>query len=218
MGSSLSEPSPRWGHHSVAVGGQLHVCGGHTKDFSKELAVSVHSFTQAMETWQTRATTGKNPHGLYSGACTSSGHLLLLYGGYDKSCYHDSLYQLDTDSLEWSQLPSGPMRKSGCGMVSYEDKLILFGGYGTPSGPIQTGAVFIENSKLPGRGWTNELHMFEIQKGTVSCVRQESGFCSPECGQARAHALASASLKSISAQALKLSWLCHCWPTTVDPH
>ena len=58
------------------------------------------------------------------------------------------------------------MRKSGCGMVSYLDKLILFGGYGIPSGPTQPGAQFIKNSKYTdGRGWTNELHMFDVQKG-----------------------------------------------------
>ena len=168
MASSLSEPSPRWGHHSAAVGGQLYVWGGRTKDFSKEkseLAVSVHSFNQCMETWQTRATTGKCPPTVYRGSCTSSGHHLYLYGGSDGHCYNDSLHQLDTDSLEWSQLPSGPMKKIRCGMVSYEDKLILFGGYGTPSCPTQPGAEFVENRTTNGRGWTNELHMFDLQKG-----------------------------------------------------
>ena len=97
---------------------------------------------------------------------TSSGRHLYLYGGCDSSDFHDSLYQLDTESLEWSQLPSGPMRKYRCGMVSYEDKLILFGGYGTLSGPTQPGAEYIEDTTFPGCGWTNELHMFDVQKGT----------------------------------------------------
>ena len=118
-----------------------------------------------METWQTRATTGKHPSGLYGGACTSTGHNVYLYGGHNDSGYDGSFHQLDIDSLEWAQLPSGPMRKCGCGMVSYEDKLILFGGFGTPSGPIQPGAQFIEDREYnDGRGWTNELHMFDIQK------------------------------------------------------
>ena len=171
MASSLSEPSPRWGHYSAAVGGQILVWGGRTKDFSKEnreLSVSVHSFNPCLERWQATSTTGKCPPCLTISACTSSGHHLYLYGGSDGSKFHDSLYQLDTDSLEWSQLPSGPMRKSGHGMVSYEDKLILFGGYGIPSGPTQPGAEFIKNSKhSDGRGWTNELHMFDIKKGKV---------------------------------------------------
>ena len=168
MSCSLSEPSPRWGHHSAAVGGQLYVWGGRTKDFDKEkseLSVSVHSFNQCMETWQTRATTGKHPPGLCDGACTSSGHHLYVYGGWDGSHHHDSLHQLDTDSLVWSQLPSGPIRKSGCGMVSYEDRLIVFGGHGIPSGPTQPGAEFIKDSMfIDGRGRTNELHLFDMQK------------------------------------------------------
>ena len=35
-GFSESEPSPRWAHFSAAVGDQLYVWGGRTKDFSKE--------------------------------------------------------------------------------------------------------------------------------------------------------------------------------------
>ena len=166
MTSSLPEPSPRWGHYSAAVGGQLYVCGGHTKDFAEESEMSVHSFNQCTERWQTKPVKG-GPH-LYYGACTSSSRNIYLYGGIDGSCRHDSLYQLDADSLEWSQLPSGPTRKAGCGMVSYEGKLILFGGYGTPSGPTQPGAEFIENFGFTdGRGWTNELHMFDVQKGEI---------------------------------------------------
>ncbi len=166
MASSFSEPSPRWGHYSAAVGGQLCVYGGRTKDFSigkSELGGCIHSFNQCMERWQTRATTGQPHPGLYDGACTSSGNHLYLYGGYDQSRFQDSLYRLDTDSLEWSQLPSGPMRKIGCGMVSYKEKLILFGGYGIPSGPTQPGAEFIKITD--GHGWTNELHTFDVQKG-----------------------------------------------------
>ena len=165
--SSLSEPSPRYGHHSVAVGGQLHVWGGSTSTKGLiEGNTELHSFNEYMETWKTRATTGKHPPCVYSGACTSSGHHLYRYGGHESSDYHDSLYQLDTDSLEWSQLPSGPMRKCRCGTVSYEGNLILFGGYGPLSGPTLPGADYIENTTSPGHGWTNELHMFDVQKGT----------------------------------------------------
>ena len=53
-------------------------------------------------------------------------------------------------------------------LVSYEDKLILFGGYSSPSGPTQPGAQFIKDSRYTdGDGWTNELHVFDVQKGKV---------------------------------------------------
>ena len=166
---ATDEPSPRWGHYSACIGGQLYVFGGRTKDFlkeKKELGTRIHCFSQCEETWHTRATTGSPPPGLYLGACSSSSNSLFVYGGWDGPRYPDSLHQLNIDSLVWSQLPSGPTRKHACGMIFYDDQLILFGGHGTPSGPSQPGAEFVKYSKCTdGRGWTNELHSFNLKKG-----------------------------------------------------
>ena len=152
-----AEPSPRWGHHSAAVGGQLYVFGGRTKDMHKK--VSIYSFNQCTETWQTRGKAKKHP-GVYLCACAVSGHFLYLYGGSDGSSYHDTFHQLDTDSLEWSQLPDGPRKKVGCGMVSYEDnKLILFGGYGISDLTRPWDSVVDKGNR--NFEWTNELHIFD---------------------------------------------------------
>ena len=52
-------------------------------------------------------------------------------------------------------------------MVTYNSKLVLFGGYGYRSGPIQSGAEFIESRKFTdGVGWTNALHTFDLMEGT----------------------------------------------------
>ena len=158
------EPSPRYSHYSAAVGGQLCVVGGCTEDPPRVERASVYCFNQCRETWQTRATTGIPPPGIYGGACTATGHHLYVYGGDDGSCYHDSFHQLDMDTLEWSQLPSGPMRKSRCSMVSYEDKLILFGGLGIPSGLTQSGAQYQACSYYDGYEFTNELHSFSLKE------------------------------------------------------
>ena len=49
-------------------------------------------------------------------------------------------------------------------MVVYGRKLILFGGYGVPSHPSQQD--FVKNSRsTKGRGWTNELHSFDLEEG-----------------------------------------------------
>ena len=90
-----------------------------------------------------------------------------MYGGSDRSRYLNSLHQLDTLSWTWSELTKpGPMRKNGCGMIAFDKKLLLFGGYGYPSGPAQTDATFIRSSKFTdGRGWTNELHLFDLKEG-----------------------------------------------------
>jgi hypothetical protein len=51
-------------------------------------------------------------------------------------------------------------------MISYNSKLVLFGGYGYPSGPTQSRAEFVEDSKwADGRGWTNELNTFDLEEG-----------------------------------------------------
>ena len=56
-------------------------------------------------------------------------------------------------------------------MVAYGNKLVLFGGYGIPSGPTQPGAEFVKNTSFTdGRGWTNELHSFDLKTGVCVCV------------------------------------------------
>ena len=51
-------------------------------------------------------------------------------------------------------------------MIAFDKKLLLFGGYGYPSHSTQPGAKFIMNSKSSGgRGWTNELHLFDLKEG-----------------------------------------------------
>ena len=92
---------------------------------------------------------------------------MYLYGGRDGSRYESSLHQLDTRSWTWKQLSSaGPMRKVMCGIVACDSEFVLFGGYGFPSGPTQPGAEFIKDSRITGgRGWTNEVHTFDLKEG-----------------------------------------------------
>ena len=153
---------------------------GELKIFVKEsnvLVSSVHSFDGLLESWYPEDTGGVPPPGLYSGACASDGHHVYAYGGHDGSAYQGSLHQLNTRTRTWKQLSStGPMRKTGCGMVSYGSKLVLFGGYGIPSDgipsdPTQPGAEFVKISTYSdGRGWTNELHTFDLIKGEGDVV------------------------------------------------
>ena len=176
MAAGFSEPSPRFGHLSAVVEGKLCVYRGRTKDFLKEksgLASSVHSFDGLLESWSSEDTGGDvPPPGLHDGACAYSGHHVYVYGGYDGSAHQGSLHQLDTRTWTWKQLSStGPMRKAGCKMVAYDSNLVLFGGYGIPSGPTQPGAEFVKYSKYTdGSGLTNELHTFDLIKGEGDVV------------------------------------------------
>ena len=174
--SKLYEPSPRFGHGAAAVGGRCYLRGGRIQDFSasgrRKLTSTVEIFDPHLETWEEHHTTGVPPPGLYFGACTSLLDSLYWFGGYDGSSYHNSLHRLDTTTLEWREIQplnqaDGPMRKAGCGMVTFlQDQLAVFGGYGIPTHPTQPGAMFTKNTDFTdGRGQSNELHLFTITEG-----------------------------------------------------
>ena len=136
-----------------------------------QLTKSIQMYDPFTEAWREIPTIGTPPQGLYDGAATYSDHFLYTYGGYDGTSYSSSLHQLDTRSYTWTQLSSqhehGPMRMIGCGIIYYNNSLVICGGFGFPSGEIQAGSQFIKHSKFKdGIGWTNEIHMFNISEGT----------------------------------------------------
>ena len=167
MTEPRTEPPPRFGHFSAPVECHLCVSGGRTKDSSKEKGELVHTFNQLSESWSSKQCQGPSPPDrLYAGASAYAGHHLYLYGGSDGSRYQNSLHQLDTRSWTWSHLSSaGPMRKDGCGMVTYDETLLCFGGYGEASDTTQPGAEFIKSSRHTHRGWTNEFHAYDLKEG-----------------------------------------------------
>ena len=158
---SVSEPTPRWGHFTAVVQRKLYLWGGYTKDFlegKNKLSSYLHSFDQFSESWTKMECNEVPPPALFAGACTSAGHYFYVYGGGSESCYQSSLYQLDTRTQTWKQLSSaGPTAVVGCGLVAYDSKLVLFGGYGWPT-------------HLPGR-WCAEHYRvltFDLKKGECS--------------------------------------------------
>ena len=168
----MAEPPPRLGHFSEAIGGHLCVTGGYTEGSTEEKGELVHTFNQLSESWSSKRSQGPSPpDGLFHGACAYAGHHLYLYGGSDGSHYQNSLHQLDTSSWTWSHLSSsGFMRKIACKMVTYDETLLCFGGYGYPSGITQPGAEFTKDSKFTDvRGWTNEFHAYDLKEGERAC-------------------------------------------------
>ena len=171
--AGVYEPSPVWGHFSAPVQNRWYTWGGYSNDVDDEkiswedFKSSVNTYDPYLETWTRLNTTGTPPSGVCYGACAAVGHHLYTYGGLDTSgSYVDSFHQLDTRTLVWSELPNGPMRKAGSRMIAYDNKLFLLGGKGIPSGPIQPGSEFIlGEDNDDGRGWTNEIHSFDLTKG-----------------------------------------------------
>ena len=175
---SLYRPSPRFYHCAVQIGEKTFLWGGRTQDSSvsgrKTLASVVETFNSFQEKWQGKSTTGVAPPGLSDGACTTVSKSLYYFGGFDGYSFHNSLHCLNCVTLEWtdihSQTPGNqPMPKSPCGMVTYHEeavgitRLAVFGGFGNPITPTQPGATFIPRTSFSdGRGWTNELHLFNL--------------------------------------------------------
>ena len=105
-----------------------------------------------------------------------------MYGGHCGHKYNscNSLHELETTTLEWKMLApndanGAPMKKSSCGVVAHnsdrEEQLCFFGGYGQMnSAPHQTTAEYIENTNVPGLGWTNEFHCFTSGEHTQCIV------------------------------------------------
>ena len=167
--STIFEPSPRWGHYSAAVGEQLYIMGGCTENFSGAQQQCVHAFNQRSEQWQTKDTTGSFPPGVYCGACTATDRHFYVYGGHDGFAdYHYFLYQLDIETLEWLRLPSGPITKGGCRIISYKSQLILLGGCSTQP----------ETDFSQCNGWNNEVHCFNLKEGEERATAVRPGFAS----------------------------------------
>lgn len=177
MASKLYEPSARERHTSFSVEGKVYVWGGTTgissEDASGKLATlaSIEQFDPYLEVWSPLNTVGLPHPGLYGAACSSFEEQVYVYGGHTGEgmiCSAGVLSCLDMKTSTWSLLysPGGPMGKTGCGMVHFHhDKLAVIGGHGFPITP-QPGSLFIMDARFTdGRGWTNEIHVFDISQG-----------------------------------------------------
>ena len=173
----LYEPAARFDHASFLVEGKVNLWGGKTQDsvseHQNELARRIEQFDPYLEIWSQLDTAGTPHPGLRYAACASHGEHVFMYGGQGNK-YEGVLSCLNfgVKTPTWSQLcpaetVGGPMRKSLCSMVHFhDDKLAVIGGFGYPNGPIQSGSVFFRNpNSTDGRGWTNEIHIFDISQG-----------------------------------------------------
>ena len=130
---------------------------------------TVYTYSVNTEIWTMEFTKGPHPPaGLQKGGCTLAGQCIYLYrGSYAGSSFSGSLYELNTDGFTWSKLShdGGPPRKTGCGMITYKDQVLVVGG-------MYNHIEFF--SKQPGsryeRGCTNELHSYSLSAGKFKHV------------------------------------------------
>ena len=138
----------------------------------KTLASELNTFDAFSETWNTRATTGAPPPGLYDGGCTVIDNSLYYFGGSDGYSCYNSLHCINSITAEWKELSSlnpgnQPVPKTGFGIVTYTEtaSVAIFAGVCVTHQPTQAGARFIESTKYTGFGWTNEFHLFNLTNG-----------------------------------------------------
>ena len=117
--------------------------------------------------WKQVATTGNPPFGVIGYSSAVIENSILYFGGKCNHgvCYHNSVTCLNIDNLEWKELfptnpHTGPMMKSGCGMIPVKidgkNYLLVIGGSGpSVNTPQQQNAQYVD-------GYTNEQHYFDL--------------------------------------------------------
>ena len=173
------EPAARYFHVCFSLNNRVYVWGGRTVDLETgleadeiKLGSCIEQFDPDLEDWRQLNTAGTPHPGLTNAACVSDGENTFMYGGISGRRYDGVLSRLNLETLTWSQLSpetaGGPMRKSGCGLIIVQDKVLLVGGSGIPTGPIPPHATFANSSD--GSGWSNEIHEFNMSQGSHSQV------------------------------------------------
>ena len=153
-------PSTRNYPFIASAGDLAYLWGGQGDTESR----TVFTYSEETETWMRKLTKGQHPPaGLRSGACCIADQHFYLYGGYDGSSSHGTLFQLNLADWSWKELsncsPGGPEKKSGCGMIAYMHNLVVVGGfYGERPSSTQAGSSY-------ERGRTNEVHNYCLATG-----------------------------------------------------
>lgn len=174
------QPMPRFQHTSAQVANRVLVYSGSTQDYSeasrKDMASRLDVYHPHSEQWDVEKCTGVLPApGLHLAASAVVNDHLYSYGGRDgDEKFVTSLYQLNAKNYLWSELPSqsskdeGPMPKDGTAMAACGDDLALLGGFGIPHDSIQRESSFMKTKNADGSGWTNEFHIYHVDKGVYS--------------------------------------------------
>ena len=148
------QPLPRTNHAAVSIGSKLYVWGG-TGGSSKIETTALETFDVTSVQWeQQEALHGcEMPDGLDDMAVTGDGETAYCCcgraGAYPYT-YYNTVFEITPSQHLCKELqPASPSltpeKTSGSGVVRFQDKLTLFGGY-------------------TGQRRTNELHVFDFEK------------------------------------------------------
>ena len=176
----------RAGHSTAVNNHRLYCWGGdqkdlpmvHDNDKKRKFTSFVDIFHLPTLKWEKRSTTATPPAGVMGYACSNTCDKILYFGGrcQPSDCFHNDLFELNTLTNEWREIinsspDNGPMRKHGCGMISFnmngEDNLLVIGGFGHTPITTHTGSKFNPLPYNPDLCITNEIH--------TMCVNPSAG-------------------------------------------
>uniref|UniRef100_A0A1X7TVM8 Protein kinase domain-containing protein n=1 Tax=Amphimedon queenslandica TaxID=400682 RepID=A0A1X7TVM8_AMPQE len=176
---ALDKPNERMYHRTASVGDSLYVWAGyqaglpgvHDNTKKRRITSNIQHLSPSTGQWIARDTTGTPPLGVRAYCCIAINDQLYYFGGWcgHDNCYHNSVSQLDTVSLQWRELePTNAtrpvMRRANGGMISFEHDgvhhLLMIGGTGSkPAVKLQD----YKYIKLRNGNWsTNEHSMYNI--------------------------------------------------------
>ena len=171
----------RVNHSTILVRNKLYCWGGdqndlplvHDSEDKRKITSTVNVFEFSTFKWERKSTTNNPPAGVMKYASTSIKDSVLYFGGNCKTrdCFHNNLYELNTLTLNWNEIITNttdniPMRKHGCGMMSFnmngEDHLFLSGGRGPTPLTRQRHALYTPDPNRPNLSYTNEIHCMNV--------------------------------------------------------
>ena len=165
-------------HSTILLKEKLYCWGGqqidlpfvHNSEDKSKITSSVDIFELSKFKWERKYTTSNPPAGVLNYASTNIHNNKIIYFGGSceiSSCYHNNLYELNTLTLNWNEIITTttdniPMRKRGCGIISFnmngEVHLLFSGGIGPAPLTRQKHAQYISSPGYSNLSYTNEIH------------------------------------------------------------
>mmetsp|Transcript_19289 Transcript_19289/g.31568 ORF Transcript_19289/g.31568 Transcript_19289/m.31568 type:complete len:914 (-) Transcript_19289:355-3096(-) len=160
-------PEERSKHSATYIDKKIYVFGGiGSSYFFNDL------FVLDTETWNWTklVTSGQIPSVRAGHAALAAGRKILVIGGFGPGAkgYHNDVYLLDTENLQWKQLrPAGnaPSGRWGHSLVLVGKKAVLFGGY------------------AGGARYHNEMYTLDLEKMQWACATLHGEAPSVRCLQ-----------------------------------
>ncbi|PHH88094.1 hypothetical protein CDD83_7976 [Cordyceps sp. RAO-2017] len=140
LATTAEGPGPRVGHASLLVGNAFIVYGGDTKiEDSDVLDETLYLLNTSTRNWSRALPAGPRPSGRYGHSLNILGSKIYIFGGQVEGFFMNDLSAFDLNQLQmpnnrWEILMQGdaspkiPAARTNHSMVTYNDKMFLFGG------------------------------------------------------------------------------------------